>query len=49
MKLCSLVLEPQNFSHAQTDIFKRLSNRVQEVSKRVNPSKTGSRKFARNQ
>ena len=33
----------------QTDIFQKQSNRVQDILKRVNPSKTGNRKFARNQ
>ena len=54
MKFCSLVLElhlPQNFCHThtdrQTDIFQTQSNRVQDIPKRVNPSKTGNRKFAK--
>ena len=52
MKFCSLVLElhlPQNFCHIHTDIFQKQSNRVHDIPKRVNPSKTGNRKFARNQ
>ena len=36
-------------THRQTDIFQKWSKRVQDVSKRVNPSKTGSRKFLRKQ
>ena len=54
MKFCALVLELhllQNFchTHTQTDIFQKWSKRVQDVSKRVNPSKTGSRIFLRKQ
>ena len=56
MKFCSLVLKlhlPLNFCHRhtdrRTDIFQKQSNRVQDIPKRVNPSKTGNRKFARNQ
>ena len=33
----------------QTDIFQKLTNHVQGILKRVTPSKTGSRKFSRNQ
>ena len=35
-------------THTQTDIFQEQTNRVQDIPKRVNPSKTGIRKFARN-
>ena len=56
MKFRALVLElhqPQNFCHRRTDrhtdIFQKESNRVQDIPKRVNTSKTGNRKFARNQ
>ena len=40
-------------THRQTDgltgVFQKKSNRVQDIPKRVNPSITGNRKFARNQ
>ena len=36
-------------THIQTDIFQELTNRVQDIPERVNPSKTGNRKFERNQ
>ena len=52
MKFRALVLElhlPQNFCHRQTDIFQKQSNRVQIIPSCVNPLKTGSRKFLRNQ
>ena len=53
MKFSVLVLElhlPQNFlSQTDTDIFQKQPNRVQDVPKRVNPSKTGNQKFARKQ
>ena len=59
MKFHQLVLELhllQNFCQAhtvgqtdeQTDIFQKESNRDQDISERVDPSKTGSRKFGRN-
>ena len=34
---------------SHTDIFQKLSNRVQVTLKRVNLSRTGSRKFLENQ
>ena len=58
MKFRASVLElhlPQNFchthtqTHRQADIFQKQSNRVQDIPKCVNPSKTGNRNFARNQ
>ena len=56
MKFCSLVFQlhlPQNFCHTHTDtqtqIFQKQSNRVQDIPKRVNSSKTGNRKFAQKQ
>ena len=36
-------------THRQTNIFQKQSNRVQDIPKRVNPSKTGNRQVARNQ
>ena len=56
MKFCALLLElhlPQKFCHIHTDkqtdreteILQKWSIRVQDIPKRVNPSKTGSRKF----
>ena len=46
-----VTLVPKFFSrtHKQTHIYYKWSNRVQDILKRVNPSKTGSPKFARNQ
>ena len=58
MNFCTFVLELhllRNFSHTRTDtqrridIFKKLSNRVQDIPNRVNPSKNKSQKFAQNQ
>ena len=34
-------------AHRLTDIFQKQSNRVQDIIKRVNPSKSGSQKFSR--
>ena len=53
MKFCSLVLElhlPHNFchTHTRTQTFSRNSE-LQDILKRVNPSKTGNRKISRNQ
>ena len=59
MKLSALVLElhlAHIFRHIhtdrrtdrQTDILRKQSNRDQDIPKRVNPSKVGSRKFGRN-
>ena len=59
IKFCQLVFRTSlatnflSYTHrhidAQTDIFQKQSNRVEDIPKRVNPSKTGNRKFARNQ
>ena len=48
MKFYVLDLElhlPQILCHTQIDILKKSSNRVREIQERLNPSKTGSRKF----
>ena len=46
----SYIQMSQNFchKHTQADIFQKQSNHVQDIPKRVNPSKIGNRKFARN-
>ena len=60
MKFRALVFElhlPQNFcprhtdrhTDGQIDIFQKQSNRIQDIPKRVNPSKTGNQKFSKNQ
>ena len=41
--------ETNAWTGRQTDIFQKYSNHVQDIPKRVIPSKTGNRKLARNQ
>ena len=49
-KLAEKFLSPTHrHTDKQTGIFQKQSNRVQDIPKRVNPPKSGNRKFARNQ